>query len=79
MLPLWTIRDGENGNYKPTHRTALKGVYGKYSDYIVDGFRLVPHNAKYFADDVHPNDDGFAFYGENLAKELENILAKSEE
>lgn len=79
ILPLWTVRDGNDENYKSAERKCLKYIYEKYSDYIVDGFRLVPHNAKYFADDVHPNDDGFAFYGENLAKELENILAKSEE
>ena len=76
ILPLWTVWNGSKENYKLAERNCIKSVYDKYSDYTIDGYYLVPHDAKYFADEVHPNDEGFAFYGENLTKELAEILAK---
>jgi hypothetical protein len=57
-------------------RNCIKTIYEEYSDYIIDGYNLVPHNKKYFADNAHPNDEGFAFYGDNLTKELESIILK---
>lgn len=79
ILPLWTVWNGSKEDYKLAERNCIKAVYDKYSDYTVDGYYLVPHDAKYFADEVHPNDEGFAFYGENLTKALAEILAKSQE
>jgi len=38
--------------------------------HIVDGFRLVPHQAWYYADPVHPNDLGFLAYASNLLRIL---------
>ena len=73
---MWTVWNGNHENYKSAERECIKKVYEKLSDYIIDGFDLVPHDKKYFADEVHPNDDGFAFYGDNLTKELEEIIAK---
>lgn len=75
ILPLWSAHDGKDKNYKFAERNCLKIVYERYSDCIIDGFSLVPHDQKYFVDSVHPNDDGFAFYGENLAKALESIIS----
>ena len=69
ILPLWTLWNETNENFKIDERSCLKHVYEKYSDYIIDGYKLVSHDKKYFADEVHPNDEGFAFYGESLAKE----------
>ena len=74
ILPLWTLWNDANVNFKIDERACLKNIYEKYCDYIVDGFTLVPHDKKYFTDEVHPNDEGFAFYGENLVKELERII-----
>lgn len=76
ILPLWTIWDGEDENFKAEEKACLKGIYKKYSDYVIDGHNLVPHDKKYFNDKVHPNDEGFACYGDNLTKELEKILAE---
>ncbi len=78
ILPLWTVWNGKDESYKSAERKCIKSVYEKHSDYIIDGYNLVPHDAKYFADEVHPNDEGFAFYGEKLAKELIEIIAKSQ-
>ena len=76
ILPLWTLWNGKDENYKSAERACIKAVYEKYSDYIIDGYDLVPHNEKYFSDEAHPNDDGFAFYGDNLARELKSIIEK---
>ena len=53
-----------------------KNIYEMYSDYIIDGYNLIPHSEKYFADQVHPNDEGFTFYGENLSQRLQKILGE---
>ena len=76
ILPLWTVWNGEDENFKKAERECLQRVYENYSDYIIDGHCLVPHDKKYFIDEAHPNDDGFAFYGDNLTKELEKIIAE---
>ena len=74
ILPLWTAWDGEQPNFKIEKREALRSIYGEYSDFILDGHDLIPHDKRYLADEVHPNDEGFAFYGDNLSKELARIL-----
>ena len=76
VLPLWTVWNGENEEFKSVEKSCLKNSYEKYSDYIVDGHSLVPHDESYFYDGLHPNDKGFEFYGNNLAKELRCILVK---
>ena len=76
ILPLWTVWNGNDENYKVAERNCIKTICEEYSDYIIDGYNLVPHNKKYFADELHPNDQGFAFYGDKLTKELESIILK---
>ena len=76
ILPLWTAGDGKDENFKKDERDCLKRVYEEYSDYIIDGRTLIPHDEKYLHDGVHPNDEGFKHYGNNLAKELANIIEK---
>ena len=36
----------------------------------IRGLDLVPHERRYFADDLHPNKDGFGEYAENLVKSI---------
>ena len=36
----------------------------------IRGLDLVPHERRYFADDLHPNADGFGEYAGKLAKTL---------
>lgn len=76
ILPLWTAWDGEDENFKKDESACLKKVYEEYSDYIIDGRSLIPHDEKYLYDKVHPNDEGFKYYGNNLTKELANIIEK---
>lgn len=42
---------------------------------VIDGFDLVPHDEKFFSDlRLHPNDAGFAHYGENLCRKIGQAL-----
>ena len=42
---------------------------------VINGINFVPHDPKYFAPDVlHPNDEGFAHYAENLLGELKKYI-----
>ena len=70
--------DGNDNNFKKAERVCLKKVYKEYSDHIIDGLDMIPHNEKYFSDEVHPNDDGFKFYAENMEKEIKNMIIKDE-
>ncbi len=74
ILPLWTMQNSSEQALHLQKRNCLKSVYEKYSNYILDGYDIIPHEAKYFDDEVHPNDEGFAYYGEFLTKELKKIL-----
>lgn len=78
ILPLWTLNNEREENWKSEERNCLKNVYQKYSDLIIDGFDLVPHDKKYFADSCHPNEEGFKCYGENLSKQLQKLLQNFE-
>jgi len=76
VLPLWTAWD-EDENFKRLERERLKKVFDSYSDVTVDGHDLIPHDKKYLQDGlVHPNDEGFSFYGERLAIILKKFLNK---
>ena len=37
---------------------------------VIDGFTLVPHQARFFSDAAHPNDLGFAQYALNLIQQM---------
>jgi lysophospholipase L1-like esterase len=39
---------------------------------VIDGLQMIPHDMTYFADDLHPNTEGFCVYAQNLIKALEN-------
>jgi len=43
---------------------------------VIEGFDLIPHEDKYFSDAevLHPNDEGFKLYGENLALKIKEKL-----
>lgn len=44
---------------------------------VIRGYDFVPKDTAYFSDlTTHPNDEGFAFYGENFCKEIENAVNK---
>jgi hypothetical protein len=50
----------------------------KYDNFIIiDGLNLVPHEDKYYDESIlHPTDEGFAFYSDNLFKIIKKTLDK---
>lgn len=48
----------------------------KYSNImVIDGFDFVPHDCELFSDkSLHPNDEGFSYYANQLTKELKKHL-----
>lgn len=75
ILPLWTYSKLRDADYKKAEWECLQKIYECYSDYMIDGRNsLIPYDKKLLDDGVHPNDEGFRFYGENLARELAGII-----
>ncbi len=73
ITPIW------RGNIKEKTKTAqcsfekMRSIIEEnaliYGLTVVDGDKLVPHDPKFFMQDVlHPNDDGFKHYAQNLCK-----------
>ncbi len=55
-------------------RARVKTVAEEFGFIHIDGLKLVPPNAEYFFDHVHPNEQGFSFYAENLYIQLKKYL-----
>ncbi|NLB54944.1 MAG: hypothetical protein GX811_04125 [Lentisphaerae bacterium] len=69
ISPLSTVgRDPENdrGLTLDDYREALKTSALETETMFIDGTTLVPAEAEFFADGLHPNDAGFKVYAENL-------------
>ena len=74
ILPLWTATFDCNENFGVLQRECLKKVYAQFSNHIIDGHDLIPHDPHLFNDGLHPNDEGFSHYGNNLTKILQELL-----
>jgi hypothetical protein len=79
ITPIWRLEE-EDGT-KPTtnwtlleHRDFIKKIALQYENVtVIDGYDLVPHDTELFSDKrLHPNDDGFKYYAENLIKSIKN-------
>lgn len=78
LTPIW------RKDYKETHNC---GDFSSIADYIkevtaeldnvycIDGFDFVPRREELFGDlTLHPNNEGFTYFIDNLYKEIKNIL-----
>lgn len=74
ITPLWR---GDNLEGVPTlisFCNKLKDIVKKYETVtVVDGFKLVPHLAEYYLDNLHPNQLGAEVYGRNLVRAIEEL------
>lgn len=79
ITPIWRLEE-EDGT-KPTinwtlleHRDFIKKIALQYENVtVIDGYDLVPHDTELFSDKrLHPNDEGFKYYAENLIKSIKN-------
>lgn len=74
ITPIWRkdmnqIR--QFGEFKNIEKIIKKQAEGFENISVVQGFEFVPQNENLFADlRLHPNDNGFKYYFENLAKQI---------
>ena len=75
ITPLWR-KDADNKKAITFDeaRDLIKSIYEEYGISCIDGEYMMGHDDKFFADDVHPNDEGHKEYANNLIKELDVIL-----
>ena len=54
----------------------LKAIIESVGGYAVNGVDLVPHERQYYGDDIclHPNNEGFEFYANNLYEAVKDII-----
>ena len=53
-------------------RENIKGIHDII---VVSGWNLVPHLPEFFEDEyLHPNDQGFSLYAENLYKQISKYI-----
>ena len=77
ILPIWRSDEmnATLGSNFREFREEIKKAYEKY-DFIkiVDGYKLVPHDKKFFNDpgdeQCHPNETGFLYYADKLIKNI---------
>lgn len=70
ISPIWVSGGSEEkrmGNLWECYRFIAEEIEKCGVEHI-RGLDLVPHERRYFADDLHPNADGFGEYAENLVK-----------
>ncbi|MBP3314508.1 MAG: SGNH/GDSL hydrolase family protein [Clostridia bacterium] len=71
ITPLWRKDAGEKKAITFDEACALiKSIYEEYGIPCVDGEAMMGHDDKFFADDVHPNDEGHKEYAKNLIEEI---------
>ena len=79
ITPIWRgdikIKEKETLMTFSYMQKRLKEIYAKYSNiHVIDGLELVPHEEKYFIDDIlHPNDIGFTEYAQNLVAKMKAL------
>ena len=57
------------------YRTALRnGARGLRNVHVLEGESLLPAKKHHFFDDLHPNNEGMALYGANLAALIKQVL-----
>lgn len=58
-------------------REVLLENFRSHGATAVDGLTLIPHDARYFHDTVHPTNEGFMHYALNLIPYVKKVLEKS--
>lgn len=72
ISPIWVSGGNEEkrmGNLWDCYEL-IADELGKCGVELIRGLDLVPHEKKYFADELHPNAEGFEKYSENLVKTI---------
>ena len=73
ITPIWTNLADRQENLEAS-RTVLKEVCRNYENIrTIDGENMVPADASYFTDGIHPNTKGAAIYAENLIADVQEL------
>lgn len=82
ITPIWRKDMNESrlfGDFKSVGEIIQKQTAAFSNISVIQGFEFVPQNEDLFADlRLHPNDNGFEYYFENLSKHIKDILKKSQ-
>ncbi len=73
ISPIWLPRGGELpfGRFEELHTAIEHCLDGFDNIELINGIDLVPHDVNLYGDGtVHPSDDGFGYYAENLLRYL---------
>ncbi len=74
MTPIWRKDHTEEKSFGSFHDAGniIRDISKEFKNIkVIEGFDLVPHNEDMYADlRLHPNDEGFARYAENLYNEI---------
>lgn len=78
ITPIWNkllYEERPFGDFRDVDKI-IKNIAKDFPEITVfDGFDFVPHDVSYYGDlRLHPNDEGFRLYFENLAKQLKGII-----
>lgn len=78
ITPIWRKDMNESrlfGDFKSVGEIIQKQTAAFSNISVIQGFEFVPQNEDLFADlRLHPNDNGFEYYFENLSKHIKDIL-----
>ena len=67
----------EFGDFKNVEKDIIEAVADIENITVISGFDFVPKDEKYFGDlRLHPNDEGFDHYVENLYGKIKSALDK---
>ena len=74
ITPIWRkdyLTERKCGPFADLQKKIVDATSDLENVTVIPGFNFVPDDEKYFADlKVHPNDEGFSYYAENLYNEI---------
>ena len=78
LTPIWRADENKETAFGPFH-TVEQRIRAAVADIpdvtVIRGYDFVPHDTELFSDlRLHPNDEGFVYYFQNLWKELQKAL-----
>ena len=74
ITPIWRVNEKEEKEIGVTFtelREVIRKELEKRGIIHLDGYKMVPHSAEYFEDNVHPNAEGFYQNSINILKEID--------
>ena len=77
ITPVWRadITDENYDSFRNIEKDIINAVENIKNVSIISGFDLVPENEDYYADlFLHPNDEGFKYYAENIIKKIKTLI-----